>query len=363
MNKFSGLSSAEVRQRVRAGKTNDIKDRSSRSLVDILRSNILTRFNAILASLAVVVIIIDGSPFNALFGLAMIVNSCLGIFQELRAKITLDRLSILNESAVDVIRNGRIARINVAKVVQDDLIAIKLGDQIIADGEILDVEGLEIDESLLTGESDPIFKKKSDTVLSGSIVVAGRAIMRADKVGDESYSAKLTAQAKRFQRPNSELITDTNKLLRWISLLLIIVGPILVIGQLQIDLGNWRQAIIHSTAAIVGMIPEGLVLLTSTAFMLAVVQLARRKVLVQQLPAVEILARVDTLLLDKTGTLTEGDIRFEAVILDHDNLSGSVKSALMTIASRGESPTNLALRKAMVNVEKLPIQREIAFNS
>ena len=363
MNKFSGLSSAEVRQRVRAGKTNDIKDRSSRSLVDILRSNILTRFNAILASLAVVVIIIDGSPFNALFGLAMIVNSCLGIFQELRAKITLDRLSILNESAVDVIRNGRIARINVAKVVQDDLIAIKLGDQIIADGEILDVEGLEIDESLLTGESDPIFKKKSDAVLSGSIVVAGRAIMRADKVGDESYSAKLTAQAKRFQRPNSELITDTNKLLRWISLLLIIVGPILVIGQLQIDLGNWRQAIIHSTAAIVGMIPEGLVLLTSTAFMLAVVQLARRKVLVQQLPAVEILARVDTLLLDKTGTLTEGDIRFEAVILDHDNLSGSVKSALMTIASRGESPTNLALRKAMVNVEKLPIQREIAFNS
>ena len=363
MKRFTGLSDAEVQRRTRDGLVNTSTDKSSRSLVDILRSNIFTRFNAILATLAVVVIIIDGSPFNALFGMALIINSAIGIFQELRAKITLDKLSILNAPTVRAVRDSKTVEITVESVVKGDYVRIRLGDQIVADGEILDAEGLEIDESLLTGESDPIFKKAGDTVLSGSIVVAGKGVMRADKVGAQSYSAELTAKAKRFKRASSELVDGTNKLLRWISWLLVLVVPLLLFGQLRLDLGDWQQAVVHSTAAIVGMIPEGLVLLTSTAFMLAVIQLARRKVLVQQMPAVETLARVDTLLLDKTGTLTEGDIKFDAVVLVDTDSRQAVDLALATIASRANSPTNTAISRALDKIKPAPFDREIAFNS
>ena len=363
MKKFTGLSEEEVGRRVRDGLVNRSNDKSSRSVKDILRANIFTRFNAILATLAVVVIIIDGSPFNALFGMAMIINSAIGIFQELRAKNTLDKLSILNAPTVQAVRASKTVKIAIEDVVQDDYLRISLGDQIVADGEILASEGLEIDESLLTGESDPIFKKVGDTVLSGSIVVAGQGVMRADKIGSASYSAQLTAKAKKFQRASSELVDGTNKLLRWISWLLIPVVPLLVFGQLRLDYGDWREAVVHSTAAIVGMIPEGLVLLTSAAFMLAVVQLARRKVLVQQMPAVETLARVDMLLLDKTGTLTEGDIRFEAVVLAEADTNNKVESALATVASRADSPTNNAIKRALGKIKPLTFDREIAFNS
>ena len=361
MKRLSGLSSSEVHERTKNGLTNKVSDKPSRSMADILRANILTRFNALLTVLAVVVIAIDQSPFNALFGLAMIINSGVGIFQELRAKRTLDKLAILSASGVVVIRDGKRQEITVESVVQDDLILLRLGDQVVADGEILHSEELEIDESLLTGESDPIIKNVDDRVLSGSIVVAGSGIMRATSVGAASYSSKLTAQAKKFQRASSELVSGINKLLKWISWLLVIVAPILVFGQLRIDLGNWRDAIIHATAAIVGMIPEGLVLLTSAAFMLATITLARRKVLVQQMPAVETLARVDMLLLDKTGTLTEGNIRFDAVILAEGN--ESVDQVLATIASRAKSPTNDAIGVALRHQKPIKFSREIPFSS
>jgi cation-transporting ATPase E len=364
MAKFSGLTSAEVRERVKSGLTNESSDKSSRSLADILRANILTRFNALLTVLAVVVIAIDRSPFNALFGLAMIINSGVGIFQELRAKHTLDKLAILSAPHVAVIRDGKKQEIAVEAVVQDDVIVLSLGDQIVVDGPVIASAELEIDESLLTGESDPIVKGAGDNVLSGSIVVAGSGVMQAEKIGAASYSAQLTAQAKRFQRASSELITGTNWLLRWISWLLIIVAPLLIWGQLRLDYGNWRDAVVHATAAIVGMIPEGLVLLTSAAFMLATITLARRKVLVQQMPAVETLARVDTLLLDKTGTLTEGNIRFEAVISaedSHDN--ETAERVLATIASRAKSPTNDAIGEALKRVKPAKFSREIPFSS
>jgi len=369
MKRFSGLSSAEVRERLENGLTNKTPDKSSRSLTDILRANILTRFNALLTVLAVVVIAIDRSPFNALFGLAMIINSGVGIFQELRAKHTLDKLAILSAPHVTVIRDGQSQEIAVENVVQDDLIKLQLGDQIVADGRILDSEELEIDESLLTGESDPVSKNEEDQILSGSIVVAGQGVMRATSVGAASYSAKLTREAKKFQRASSELISSTNQLLRWISWLLVIVAPILIFGQLRIDFSNWHEAVIHATAAIVGMIPEGLVLLTSAAFMLAVVTLARRKVLVQQMPAVETLARVDTLLLDKTGTITEGNIKFLAIIYDETahfakvEQTESVFRALATMASRAKSPTNNAILEATKDSKLAKFTREIPFSS
>ena len=361
--KLTGLTQAEVDQRIESGLTNESPNSSSRSVKEILRANILTRFNALLTVLAVIVIAIDQSPFNALFGIGMVINSGIGIFQELRAKATLDKLAILNAPHVDVIRDGKTVQLRVKQVVKDDLVVLKLGDQIVTDGPIIKSEMLEVDESLLTGESDPIAKHADDNVLSGSIVVAGSGVMRAEKVGSESYSAKLTLQAKKFKRASSELVSGTNKLLKWISWMLVIVAPILIYGQLNADSGDWRESIIHATAAIVGMIPEGLVLLTSLTFMLAVVHLARKKVLVQQMPAVETLARVDTLLLDKTGTLTEGGIRFEAVVLDENGQSDTVNKVLATIASRAESPTNAAIRSAVEKVKPAKFSREIAFNS
>jgi cation-transporting ATPase E len=363
MKKFSGLSSAEVRQRERDGLTNRTPNKSSRSLADILRANILTRFNALLTVLAVVVIAIDRSPFNALFGLAMIINSGVGIFQELRAKRTLDKLAIISAPRVVVIRDGQNQEIAISDVVQDDLIILRLGDQIVADGVILDSQELEIDESLLTGESDPILKEEDDQVLSGSIVVAGGGLMRATAVGAESYSSKLTLSAKKFQRASSELMTSTSRLLKWISWLLVIVAPLLVFGQLRLDYGDWRGAIIHATAAIVGMIPEGLVLLTSAAFMLATITLARRKVLVQQMPAVETLARVDMLLLDKTGTLTEGNIHYEATILNENADGPEIERILATMASRAKSPTNDAIGAALKHAKPYEISGEVAFSS
>ena len=365
MIKLSGLSESEVADRKKRGLANDTPNQSSRRVRDILRANILTYFNILIVSLAVIVWLVSRSPFNILFGMVVVINSLIGIVQELRAKRMLDKLAILNATQVSVIRDGKITSIAIADVVQDDLIKLKLGDQIVADGEILESSELEIDESLLTGESDPITKKASEKVLSGSIVVAGSGIMRATKVGIESHSYQLAIKAKKFQRAKSELLEGTNKLLKYISLMLIIVAPLIIFGQLRVDFGDWRGAIIHSAAAIVGMIPEGLVLLTSMAFMLAVMTLIRRKVLVQQMPAVETLARVDTLLLDKTGTITEGNIKFQAVVLSEEFhvSTEELHMVLATIASRAKSPTNNALRHALKKVKVAKFTREIPFSS
>lgn len=364
MTKTSGLSENEVANRKKRDLTNKTPNQSSRRVRDILRSNILTRFNILLSVLAVIVWLASYSWIDVTFGAIVIINSAIGIFQEMRAKRMLDRLTILNAPSVTVIRGGETLEIAVADVVQDDVIKLKLGDQIVADGRILESMELEIDESLLTGESDPIIKSVGEQVLSGSIVVAGSGIMRAEKVGVESYSYKLTSKAKRFQRAKSELLDGTNRLLKWISWMLVVVAPIIVWGQLRAH-DNWHDAVVYAAAAIVNMIPEGLVLLTSMAFMLAAMALARRKVLVQQLPAVETLARVDTLLLDKTGTITEGNIRFEAVILDKSCAvpENRVQQALATIASRAKSPTNNAIRDAMKKIKPAQFTREIPFSS
>jgi cation-transporting ATPase E len=195
------------------------------------------------------------------------------------------------------------------------------------------------------------------------MVVAGQGIMRAEKVGQASYSSQLTAAAKKFQRASSELITDTNRLLKWISWLLILVTPLLIFGQLRVDEAGWRDSIVHTVAAIVGMIPEGLVLLTSATFMLAAIHLARKKVLVQQMPAVETLARVDSLLLDKTGTLTEGKIGFENSLVEPNEASDKVNQILAAIAGRATSPTNQALTMALKKVKPAKFSREVPFSS
>ncbi|MDR0955593.1 MAG: HAD-IC family P-type ATPase [Candidatus Nomurabacteria bacterium] len=360
--KISGLTAAEVAQKIRAGQTNAAPVKTSRSLKNILRANILTPFNALLAILAVVVVLVDHSFTNALFGVIMVINSGIGIWQELKAKRILDKLAILHAPHATVMRDFSEKIIPVDEVVLGDVLKLKIGDQIVADGEIVESSGLEIDESLLTGESEPIAKNRGDKVLSGSFVTAGAGFAQVKAVGAAAYQYQIAARAKRFQRVKSELLHSTNLLLKWISWLLVVVAPLLIWGQLRIDSGSWRAAVIHSVAAIVGMIPEGLVLLTSAAFMLASVQLARRKVLVQQMPAVEGLARVDTLLLDKTGTLTDGKIKFEKL----DEVRGDknqIERVLKTLATRAGGATNAALLAKFGKIRPLDFTDEIPFSS
>ena len=342
---FSGLSNQQVAQRVKSGQVNDVQEQTSRSLNSILRSNILTRFNAIVAIMTVVVVSI-GSPIDALFGGVAIINSAIGIFQEIRAKRTLDALAILHAPTVTVIRSGKHLHIPVKEIVLDDVLKLQVGDQVPTDGTVLVSEGLEIDESLLTGESDPIYKKANEQVRSGSLVVAGHGYFQTTAVGTETYVHSITQQVKRFSVARSELVEGTNKLLIYISWTILVVAPIIIWGQIVRSGNGWREAVIRSTAAIDGMIPQGLILLTSLTFMLATLALAKRKVLVQQLPAVEGLARVDVICLDKTGTLTEGKIIFEQLIVAGQKAEAELHQVLAAFGADATSPTLQAIQDA-----------------
>ncbi|MCL2780024.1 MAG: HAD-IC family P-type ATPase [Actinomycetia bacterium] len=319
----SGLTLDQVAEREAAGRTNAAPPNSGRGLGQIIRANVFTFFNGLLLTLFVI-ILLTGRWQNGLFGLVIVANSAIGIFQEVRAKRTLDRLAVLNAANARVIRDGAARELAVEAIVADDLLELRIGDQVPADGRVRDSVGLEIDESLLTGESDPIAKAPGDEVRSGSIVVAGQGRCQATAVGAEAYAAKLAAEARRFSLTHSELVAGTTRLLRWISLMMVVVGPLVLWSQFRSsDTEGWQDAVTGAVAALVGMVPEGLVLLTSLAFMVGVLTLARRQTLVQELPAVEGLARVDVVCLDKTGTLTHGDVQFERVELLVEQVSDS----------------------------------------
>ena len=315
-----GLSSEQVAQRNSAGLTNRISQTSSRSLWDIVRVNVFTLFNAIVAG-SFVLLLVLGQWRDALFGFSAVGNSVIGVVQEYRAKRALDRLTVINTPHARVLRDGIVQDIAVEAVVHDDILVLRAGDQVSADATILDSASLEIDESLLTGEADPVLKASGDGVLSGSSVVAGDGLARVIRVGAESFASGLTAEAKRFSLVNSEIRNGLNRVLRWITWALLPIMLIVVNGQMQaaggwvvaISTGSWRTAAVGAVASVIAMVPLGLVLMTNVAFAVSGVRLARQEVLIQELAAVEVLARVDILCLDKTGTLTEGVIVFDAV--------------------------------------------------
>jgi cation-transporting ATPase E len=282
-----------------------------------LRGNLFTRFNFILGSLLAVILIV-GAPQDALFGIVLVANALIGIVQELRAKITLDRLAVLSAPRVRVVRDGVLTDIGVGELVAGDLVSLRPGDQLVADGVVATSTSLQADESLLTGESDPVDKQAGDQLLSGSFVVAGSGAYQAVGVGAEAYARKLAAEARQFALVRSELVEGINRILRYVTWAIGPVAALVLIGQLRAH-ASARESLIGIVAALVGMVPQGLVLLTSIAFGVSAVTLASRKVLVQQLPAVEGLARVDVICLDKTGTLTDGNIAFDELISLDDN--------------------------------------------
>jgi cation-transporting ATPase E len=325
----TGLTSEQARDRLARGLGNDSGQRSSRSLSEILRANIFTRFNAILATMLVIILVV-GQIQDATFGLILIFNSLIGITQEVRAKRTLDRLAVLNAPLARVKRDNETQDIAVEDVVLDDLLELRTGDQISADAVVRSVAGLEVDESLLTGESDPVAKAPGDTVMSGSFVNAGAGIAQATGVGANSYASRLAVEARRFKLVQSEIVSSINRLLRWIQFLLIPISALLLWRQLASN--SLDEALVGVVAGVIGMVPEGLVLLTSLAFGIATVTLARKKVLVQELPAVEVLARVDTVCFDKTGTLTEGEITFSSIETLSDLSDAAIRTALAALA-------------------------------
>ncbi|MGW7438926.1 HAD-IC family P-type ATPase [Streptomyces sp. NPDC054849] len=303
--KPGGLTTAEVAERVARGDVNDVPVRSSRSTVDIVRGNVFTRFNAIIGVLWVIMLIV--APIqDSLFGFVIIANTGIGIIQELRAKKTLDSLAVIGEAKPSVRRDGRTAEISTSEIVLGDVIELGPGDKVVVDGSLGEADGLEIDESLLTGEADPVLKKPGDQVMSGSFVVAGGGAFTATKVGREAYAAQLAEEASRFTLVHSELRSGISTILKYVTWMMIPTSIGLIISQLIVKESNLKDSIARTVGGIVPMIPEGLVLLTSVAFAIGVIRLGRKQCLVQELPAIEGLARVDVVCLDKTGTLTEG---------------------------------------------------------
>ncbi|WP_315502387.1 HAD-IC family P-type ATPase [Actinomyces radicidentis] len=369
----SGLSSAEVAERVREGRTNEFRTRTSRSGGQILRANVFTIFNAIITT-ALVLTLVFGHWADALFGFVLVLNTATGTLAEIRAKRALDRLSVLDAPVAHVIRDGRESDVEVGAVVLDDVLRLKAGEQVPADAAVLQVDGLEVDESILTGESDSVRPEVGATVMSGTTVTSGSALVRATAVGADAYAHRLATEARRYSVVRSELQEGTNRILTWISWVIVPVGLLVLWSQMRLNgsvsqslsSGEWRVALVAAVASVVGMVPQGLVLLTSVNFATASLKLARQDVLVQELPAVEVLARVDTLCLDKTGTLTTGRITMrEALGADGeplgpgtgsesgpDALAGDLREPLLALTGGSEpNATAEAVLTALTGTE------------
>ena len=318
----TGLTPKEVVQRIESGQSNAVKTSTSRSVQDIVRANVFTLFNGIIFA-AMVLVLITGSWRDAVFGFVIIINTGIGIVTELRAKRTLDRLSILVASEFLVRRDGKDVEVSHNEIVLDDLLWIRAGEQVPADGQIIQTWGLELDESMLTGESRTVRHKVGEQVYSGATAVSGMALVKVNAVGSHSYAATLTAQAKVYKKTVSDLNKGINTILKFMTFLVVPLCILLILSQIHtvggwgtaLSTGEWRQAVVSAVAGVVGMIPEGLVLLTSLNFAVAAMRLARHNTLVQELESVETLARVDALNLDKTGTITDGGIAFNRLVM------------------------------------------------
>lgn len=319
-----GLDAAQVAERIADGRSNAYRAETSRSAASIIRANVFTLFNGIVFACFGVLFAL-GRWQDALFGFAAVTNAVIGSVQEFRAKAALDKLALLNAASARVRRDGAEQEVAQTDVVRDDILVLRAGDQVPADARIVASRGLQIDESMLTGESDAVDKHPGDEALSGSIVVGGEGDAQVVRVGADSYANAFADEAKRFSLVGSELRDSINRVLTWVGWGIGPIGLLVLNAQMQVaggwraawEAGTWVQAVVNTIASLTAMIPLGLVLMTSITFAVGAARLAARQVLVNELPAVEGLARVDVICLDKTGTLTEGEIAYDdAFVLD-----------------------------------------------
>ena len=309
-----GLTSEEVRVRIDNGQTNHTDISTQKTVGQIVKSNLLTYFNLIFLILTVLLCIV-GSFRNLTFLPVIIGNTVIGIFQELRAKKTLDKMSMLNAPHSIVVRDGEQQQIQSEELVKDDIIILSAGNQICADATVLS-GSISVNEALLTGESDEIMKRSGDGLMSGSFVVSGQCYAKLDKVGNESYISKLTAQAKAMgDGEQSEMIRYINKLVKWVGIIIIPVGIILFCQAYIMNGETFKKSVVSMVAAVLGMIPEGLYLLTTVALALSTIRLAKKQVLLHDMKSIETLARVDVLCVDKTGTITEPGMQVTELVI------------------------------------------------
>ncbi len=342
-----GLTTDEVTTRQRDGLSNKVKADSGKSVWQILMSNFFTLFNLLNFALAACLLLV-GSYRNMLFLGVVFSNTLIGTIQELRAKRTIEKLQLLNAPQAHAIRNGEEVTCTPDELVQDDLVVLRAGDQVLADA-IVRSGGGAANESLLTGESDAIGKHAGDWLMSGSYITEGKFAAQLVHVGSASYAAELTREAKAIKRPNSVLMTELNRLVRRISVILVPMGLLLFCKQYFLNHAALTAAIPSTVAAMIGMIPEGLILLTSVALAVGVVKLGRHQTLVQELYGIETLARVDVLCLDKTGTITKGEMQLEKLIpVDGDE--GTLRSSLARFL--GAFETSNGTLKAMADAVK-----------
>ena len=355
-----GLSSAEAAKRL--AKLGPVEDRSSRSVASIVAANVFTLFNAIIGVFFVLILSL-GLWADAIFGLIAAVNSYIGIRQELKAKETLDRLALLVAPRAKAIRDGRVVEVHASEVVPGDVIRVEPGDQLVADGPAIDSRGLTVDESLLTGESDGIRKHRGDRMLSGSFVLSGSGYYEVDAVREQSHAEKVAGEAREFRHPPSPLQVEVNVVLKATTIALVPIAVLTILGFVARDT-DFKEAAQDATAGLVTLIPEGLVLLMSVTLAVAAVRLARQNTLVQQMAATEALAAVDTICVDKTGTLTDGTLKLVAVETADSNGGGDVERVLGTFAaSAGERNRTLETIAERFPARPQPVSAEVPFSS
>ena len=355
-----GLSEAEAAQRLRG--LGPVEHETSRSVRSIVRANVLTLFNAIIL-VFFILILSQGLWADALFGVIAIVNSAIGIRQEVKAKETLDNLALLVAPRAEVIRDGRGIELRAKEIVPGDVIRVAPGDQLVADGEVVDSRGLTVDESLLTGESDGIRKRRGDRMLSGSFATSGSGHYEVDAVRGDSYAEKIAGQAKEFRHPPSPLQLEVDQILRATAILLVPMA-ILMLGGFVVRGVDFTEAAQTATAGLITLIPEGLVLLMSVTLAVAAVRLARMDTLVQQMSATEALAAVDTICVDKTGTLTDGTLELvEVVSTDPDRREDAERALGTFAASAGERNRTLETIAEAFPERAAAVTAEVPFSS
>ena len=339
--RYGGLTQKEVKERINAGKTNQSDASTGLTVKQIILSNTLTYFNLIFLVITVLLCIV-GSFRNLTFLPIILWNIIIGIIQEWRAKKTLDKMNLLNAPHAIVVRDGKESKVTSEELVQDDVVLLSAGEQICADATVLE-GNVQVNESLLTGESDEIDKKKGDTLLSGSFVVSGRCHARLDKVGNESYISKLTSEAKTIDGyEQSEMVRSINEIIKWVGIVIIPIGVILFYQSFFLNGVTFQKSITSMVAAVLGMIPEGLYLLMTVALALSTMRLSKRKVLLHDMKSIETLARVDVLCVDKTGTITEPEMKVKEVVFEGEDVTERLTDYVL--ASKDNNATMQALQ-------------------
>ena len=357
-----GLTASQVEERYKDNLVNFNTDVKTKSAKEIIMENAFTLFNIINIILAIAIIAV-GSYKNLTFIIIIVLNTVISTFQELRSKYTIDKLSVVSEHKIKVIRDGKTLELSLDEIVLDDIVKFTSGNQIVVDSIIKEGEVL-VDESFITGEEENILKKPGDMLLSGSFIVSGNCICKVEHIGYDNYTAKISSDTKYIKEVSSEIMRSLNKIVKTISFVIVPLGILLFARQLFLPGNTFESAVVNTVAALIGMIPEGLVLLTSTVFAVSVIRLSRKKVLVQDLYCIETLARVNVICLDKTGTITEGIMEVKDTInkeISKKELEKIIGNVAHTI--NDENPTARALKTAFSKTEDIKYQKIIPFNS